>query len=122
MMAGLLVGLDVAALAAIQEVPLAALPGAMLTWCIAWLLRRMSVQVTGVKDALSKRLRNIRVVGEAVGLFALSFATWAVCRLGGSGHATCIVVPAVVGSAAAWGLFALRNRSLPPGSGEAHAR
>ncbi|TJZ99836.1 hypothetical protein [Actinacidiphila oryziradicis] len=122
MMAGLLVGLDVAALAATQEVPLAALPGAMLTWCIAWLARRMSVQVTGVKDTLSKRLRNIRLVGEAVGLGALSFATWAVCRLVSSGNATCIVVPAVVGSAAAWGLFARRNRSLPPGAGGARAR
>ena len=122
MVAGLLIGLDVAAFAATREVPLASLPGAMLIWCIAWLLRRMSVQVTGVKDALSKRLRNIRIMGEAVGLPALSLAAWAVCRLSGGGHATCIVVPAVVGSAAAWGLFARRNRSLPPGVRGAHAR
>jgi hypothetical protein len=120
--AGLLFGLAVAAFAATQEVPLASVPGAVLVWCIAWLLRRMSVQVTGVKDALSARFRNIRRVGEAVGLPALCLAAWEVCRLSGGGPATCIAVPAVVGSAAAWGLFALRNRSLPPGAGGADAR
>lgn len=122
MLAGMLVGVDVAALAATREVPLAALPGALLTWPIAWLIRRMSVQVTGVRDAPSKRLRNIRLVGEAVGLCALCIAVWAVCRLGGGSHATCIVVPAVVGAAAASSLFARRNRALPPGPEGAHAR
>ncbi|MGW1437588.1 hypothetical protein ACWD7M_20375 [Streptomyces griseus] len=121
-LAGLLVGMNVAALAATREVPLAALPGALLAWFNAWLIRRMSIQVTGVKDAPSKRLRNIRLVGEAVGLCALCLAVWAVCRLSGASHATCIAVPAVVGAAAASILFACRNRVLPPGPGGASDR
>ncbi|WP_328902920.1 hypothetical protein OHR86_26130 [Streptomyces sp. NBC_00441] len=121
-LAGLLVGMDVAALAATREIPLAALPGALLAWFVAWLIRRMSVQVTGVRDVPSKRLGNLRLVGEAVGLCALCIAVWAVCRLGGGSHATCIIAPAVVGAAVASILFALRNRALPPGPGGAHAR
>ncbi|MFB6783620.1 hypothetical protein ACFCX0_41570 [Streptomyces sp. NPDC056352] len=121
-MAALLVGLDVAALATSQEVPLLSVPAVVLTWCIAWLVRRMSVQARGVKEAFSERLRNLRIVGEAVGIVALSIAVWAGCQLGGGGRATCIVVPAIVGAMAAWGVFVRRNQSLTPGAKGGHAR
>ncbi|WP_327429339.1 hypothetical protein [Streptomyces sp. NBC_01236] len=118
----LVFGLDVAGWAAMQEERLLTLPVAVFTCCIAWMFVRMNVQVTGVQVALSQHLRNVRRMGEALGLMALSVAVWAVCRLGGAGDIACVVVPAVVGAAGAWAVCARRNRSQSPDARRAHAR
>jgi hypothetical protein len=120
--AALLVGLDVAALATSQEIPLLSLPALVLAGCVTWLVRRMVVRGRGVKEAFSDRLRDPRIMGEAVGVAALSIAVWAGCQLGGGGRATCVVVPAVVGAVAAFCVFLRRNQRLAPGAKGGRAR